>query len=572
MTKVQKYVNGLDGVVEPWFDPVVDTNWRDVEKNNEGRKNGEGETEQSTELVDNARVRTEIERLMNCTAIEVDGFKFATIRDFYEAYKAKRVTPLQVAESIISILSSSDTAKPIFISQIPNDLLMQAKASTERWKTNKMLSILDGIPVSVKDEVDVKGYKTTGGTTFFGKLVNEKVKVVDGFCVEKMRELGALVVGKTNMHEFGIDITNNNPHYGTPRNPYGLERYPGGSSGGSACAVASGLCPIGIGVDGGGSIRIPSSFCGLYGLKPTFSRVSVHPTAGVASTVSHAGPMCANAYDLAIAYTVMAQRDPSGRYALIQPPHMLTDFYKTNSLSDVTIGIFRDWYNDCSDQVRKECDKVLEYYQSLGARIIGISIPDIEIARTAHAVTILAEMRSWFDTDEKSKFIKELSCPSRLAVMITKHATGSDYIQCQIIRSQLINYLKDEIFSQCDVIVTPSTPCPAPAIHPSELPYGVTNSNLTFEVMRFMHLANFSGIPAISIPIGYTRSDHLPISIQFMSSWWNESILLRLAHVNQIRMDGKSKGVGESGLEEVKVNETSRWRKPVFWENVLQRV
>ncbi|CAG8716620.1 15815_t:CDS:2, partial [Dentiscutata erythropus] len=152
------------------------------------------------------------------------------------------------------------------------DIMAQAEASTSRYNQNQTLGPLDGVPVAIKDEIDVIGYETRVGTTFLNRG-NPASK--DAFLAKRLREQGAIIIGKTNMHEIAFGITNNNPNTYTPRNPYNTNYYCGGSSGGSGCVVSSGLCPIAVGCDTGGSIRVPSSFCGIYGLKPTFGRISV---------------------------------------------------------------------------------------------------------------------------------------------------------------------------------------------------------------------------------------------------------------------------------------------------------
>ncbi|CAG8557437.1 11212_t:CDS:2, partial [Dentiscutata erythropus] len=201
---------------------------------------------------------------------------FLCTRDFTKAYLAKRVTPIQVCEKLIDKinLSCSKACNPPLYGMYQwhqDDIMAQAKASTTRYSQNRSLGPLDGVPVAIKDELDVSGYETHVGTSFLNRG-NHASR--DAFLVKKLRDQGAIIIGKTNMHEIGFGNTTNNPNTHTTRNPYNPDHYCGGSSGGSACVVSSGLCPIAIGCDGDGSIRIPSSFCGIYGLKPTCGRVS----------------------------------------------------------------------------------------------------------------------------------------------------------------------------------------------------------------------------------------------------------------------------------------------------------
>ena len=203
------------------------------------------------------------------------GFHFPTVIDYAAAYRAGRTTPSEVAERFLAAIESADAANPplrAFIAVQAADVRRQAAEATERIRTQRPLSLWDGVPVAVKDELDMLPYPTTVGTRFLGHTP----AAADATVVAKLRGAGALLLGKTNMHEIGLGVTGQNPHHGTPRNPYHPDHYTGGSSSGSAAAVAAGLCPVAIGADGGGSIRIPAAFCGVVGLKPTFGRVSEH--------------------------------------------------------------------------------------------------------------------------------------------------------------------------------------------------------------------------------------------------------------------------------------------------------
>ncbi|CAG8512329.1 6178_t:CDS:2 [Dentiscutata erythropus] len=199
--------------------------------------------------------------------------KYLCARDFTEAYLAKRITPVQVCEKLIENInqSCSEACDPPLYGMCQyhqNDIMAQAEASTTRYSQNRSLGPLDGVPVAIKDEIDVLGYETHVGTSFFNRG-NPASR--DAFLIKKLKEQGAIIIGKTNM---GFGVTTKNPNTHITRNPYNSDHYCGGSSGGSACVVSSGICPIAIGCDAGGSIRIPSSFCGIYGLKPTYGRVS----------------------------------------------------------------------------------------------------------------------------------------------------------------------------------------------------------------------------------------------------------------------------------------------------------
>ncbi|MCJ1346125.1 hypothetical protein MMC31_004337, partial [Peltigera leucophlebia] len=225
-----------------------------------------------------------------------------TVADYNTAYKSGILEPLAVAKAILKILQTSPAHKVAFVRSHETIVLAAAKASTARWKAGQPISVLDGVPVGVKDEVDLDQYQMHLGS----KREFTRSKGGTAWCVRKWEEAGAVVVGKLNMHELGLDTTNLNTVTGTPVNPHNLNYYPGGSSGGSAHAVSSGILPITLGADGGGSIRIPASFCGVYGLKPTHGRVSAGPGPNLAFSCGVLGPLASNMDDIEIAYRIMA--------------------------------------------------------------------------------------------------------------------------------------------------------------------------------------------------------------------------------------------------------------------------
>ncbi|RHZ87392.1 hypothetical protein Glove_36g21 [Diversispora epigaea] len=453
---------------------------------------------------------------------------FLSSFDFRKAYLSKKLTPLQVCETLIGKIDSSFKCNPQlngFCKYKRNDIIAQATASTARYEQNKSLGLLDGVPVAIKDQVDIQGYETRSGTKFLnvGKPAEK-----DAISVQKLRDQGAIILGKTCMHEIGFDITNNNPHVLTPRNPYNINYYCGGSSGGSAGVIASGLCPITIGCDGGGSIRIPSSFCGIYGLKTTHGRISESGAFTSPSSVGVVGPMTSTADDLALTYYVIAGKDVKDKKTLHQPTPTLYGLYSTNDLSDLKIGIFSAWNNQVADPAITTAIKTfIDKFKLRGAEIIEIDIPGLEEVRLGHVTTIGTE-HYLYRKDYKSHLF---TCPNRVTLAVTKNFTASDYIQAQQVRTIAMHDLS-ETFSHVNLILTPATAITAPKIYPKALKYGEINTIVTSDSMRFAQLANFTGIPAVSVPAGYD-SNNLPIGLQFMAKWYDEELLLRVAKVSE---------------------------------------
>jgi Asp-tRNA(Asn)/Glu-tRNA(Gln) amidotransferase A subunit family amidase len=458
------------------------------------------------------------------SATDSRGFHFATVFDYAKAYRDDRTAPEEVAQKILDAIEASNTSTPplrVMIAVNREDVMKQAREATQRFKAGKPLSVFDGVPVAVKDEIDMVPYPTTVGTSFLGKSPAKE----DATVVARMRAAGALLIGKTNMHEIGINVTGLNPHHGTTRNPYNTNHFTGGSSSGSATAVAAGLVPVAIGADGGGSIRIPASFCGVFGLKPTFGRVSEQGAAPLCWSLAHVGPLAGTATDTALAYAVMAGPDLRDPNSLHQPLPTLENWDQHN-LRGIKLGVYKQWFQHADPEVVAACENMLKRFTDMGAEIREIIIPDLDLNRVAQVLTILTEMAQAMRYIY-SEHHREHGLDVRLNLVIGRAFTAQDYIHAQRARTRVINNFK-RVLKEVDMILTPTTAIAAPSIPKDALPNGNSDLSTTTEIMRFVTAGNFTGLPAISFPVGYTTKG-LPIGMQAMGRAWEESLLLRLA-------------------------------------------
>lgn len=458
------------------------------------------------------------------TAGKTKGFQFSSAFDFADAYRNGTTTPEEISQKVLDAIQASDSGdKPLraFIAVNRDDVMRQARESTERFKAGKPLSMFDGVPVAVKDEMDMLPYPTTVGTAFLGKTPVKE----DSTVAARLRNAGALLVGKTNMHEIGINVFGLNPHHGTTRNPYNPDHFTGGSSSGSATAVASGLVPIAIGADAGGSIRIPASFCGLVGLKATFGRISEHGAFPLDWSVAHIGPLAWSAIDAALTYALIAGPDLKDPASLHQPLPSLKGWDEPN-LKGLKLGVYWDWFRHAGAEIVAACEAMLKEYEKMGCEIVEIVIPNLEANRVAHSVTILAEMAQAMHAtyDEHHK---EHALDVRINLAMARQLAGTDYVTAQRVRTRMMNHFRDA-FQKVDMILTPSTGIAAPEIKRGALPNGESDLTTTVEIMRFVTVANFTGLPAISFPVGYTQKG-LPIGMQVMGRAWDEVNLLRMA-------------------------------------------
>jgi len=464
--------------------------------------------------------------------------------DYARAYREGTASPEAVAEAVLAaIADSDDDPRPLraFRASDRDDVMGMARASAERLAAGRPLSLLDGVPIAVKDEIDQVPYATTVGTSFMGKAPATE----DGTVVARLRAAGAMLIGKTNMHEIGINPDGFNEHFGIVRNPYSPDCHAGGSSNGSAAAVAAGFCPVAIGADGGGSIRIPAALTGMVGLKATFGRVSEHGAAPLTWSMGHLGPIGATVSDVALVYACIAgpdERDPLSQH---QPPVTLGRWTDTD-LRGVRLGIFRPWFEHADPAIVEDCWQTVQQLVEMGAKVHDIEIPELDEIRVAQAMTILAEMAN--NMALYADNWSELSPSTRVNLTLGKATTSSDYLQGQRVRTRAIEHFR-RAFREADVILTPATGVTAPVVPDNCENDGWSDLSVVTELMRFAMPGNLTGLPAIAFPIGYD-SRGLPTGMQAMGRPWEEDLLLRVAFA----------------AEQV----TPRRRPPVFYD-ILKR-
>ncbi|KAI5068521.1 hypothetical protein GOP47_0016866 [Adiantum capillus-veneris] len=463
------------------------------------------------------------------------SFRRWTIRDYSKAYKSGTLTPTMVAERFLQAVKESLQPAPgmgFFINYSEEEILKQAELSTSRYNKGTQLSILDGVPIAVKDEIDCLPYPTTGGSKWLPKA--RKV-TEDAAAVQRLRECGALLVGKTNMHELGMGTTGINPHYGASRNPYDSSRISGGSSGGSAAVVSAGLCPAALGVDGGGSVRMPSALCGIVGFKATFGRISSSGVLPLNWTLGMVGVHAATVEDALIMYAVMNGHLPSYRTISIPPPTnlpLLKEFGETQGgspISGIRFAKYTKWFEDCDETVHETCYKALNAMQQrYGCKVVEVTLPEIEEMRLGHYITIGSECWTSLGLDY-NKWGRQVSAfDTRVSFAVYSCFTNREFLAAQRLRHRQMHFHM-EIFKKADILVTPTSGCTAQPIPEAALKVGELNYVVGAKMMHYQIAANFLGLPAITIPVGYD-ADGLPIGLQLLGPPWSEATLLRVAY------------------------------------------
>ncbi|KAI1111461.1 amidase signature domain-containing protein [Nemania sp. NC0429] len=468
-----------------------------------------------------------------------------TVANYRSLYTSGELTPLAVVSAVLPLIRR-DTSPPgehstAWINVRVDLVTKAAEESTLRYKEGRPLGPLDGILVAIKDEYDVEGYPTTLGSAIVPTDEEHVKTIVDGWCIEKLRETGAILMGKVNMVEFGMDTTGSNITFGTPKNPYNPQYYTGGSSSGSAYAVSAGLVPIAMGSDAGGSIRIPSSFCSVYGLKPTHNRLSYLPAVNHASTCAVQGPIAADVSSLAAVYTVVCQPHPASNFPKTVIPPALTNSSHGDDRPRI-IGIPEDWFRRASPAVQKLCRGLVErLVAEKGYKVVPVEIPFVKEGQQAHALTMLT------DAATAAPLHGGISPTIRILLALGRTTRATDLHLAQKLRRVLMQHLSWLWHAHPGMlIVTPTTQCAgwpirAPA---AELRHGVSDGVKTQETMGYVWMANFCGAPSVSVPAGFVVPEgapgegavaaadtpgKVPVGLMAMGEWASETALLQFA-------------------------------------------
>lgn len=455
------------------------------------------------------------------------SFRHWSIHDYTDRYKKGDVTPTKVIEFLIKSVEEINKFNPIIIRMDKEALRLDAAKSTERYAKGKPKGVLDGVPIAIKDEIPTVRFPAKFGTSFITETVTK-----EEFPVNNLLQEGAIVIGKTNQHEIGIGTTGSNVFFGTPRNPYNENYYTGGSSSGSAAAVAMGLVPLALGSDGGGSVRIPAALCGVVGLKPTFKRISLD--CNLAPSVVHIGPIAASLSDAAIAYSIMAGRSPDDfrHQSWNQPTPHLYGFTDTKlSLKNLRIGVFRSHIKDAEPIIREATHQALEFFKAKGAKIVDIELPNLLEIHTSHSITILTEMGLQMENCNIRNKIGLFQPETQSMLSFANNFTNQEFLAAQRVRGYAMRHVEELFRDKVDIIVSPATACTAPEMKDDTKHYGELNAHQTLNLMKYIVHGNFTGIPGIVFPISYDKSTKLPISLQLQGPHWREDLLFRVAMV-----------------------------------------
>lgn len=442
------------------------------------------------------------------------------------AYDRGDTDPVAVLDGILARLSRRDLGSA---THSPFVLLSQdraraaAQASLVRWRAGTPLGPLDGLPVAVKDEHDMIAQPTRGGTAY-----RDQPATRDSFVVQRLQAGGAVIVGKTHTTEWGMDPLGRSPHFDMPRNAWSADHAAGGSSTGSAVAVAAGLVPLAIGSDGGGSIRIPAALNGVYGLKPTFGLIGRSGDIFGSGSVSQIGPIGASVADLVDGLELIAHmadpEDPSCAWA---PDREAATGARRAALvrgvSGARLGIPEGEWRDADPRVQQACLEAARALETQGARLVDVRIPHLDQAAAIGVAAIATETMGNL-TDELAAHRGRMGDDLRLLLALVAHTPARTYVMAQRTRATLRRRLAC-IMAGLDLLLLPATAAVAPA-YPVSQGRGVAlvDPRATRAMSRFAFLANITGLPAGTAPVGLVEG--LPVGLQLVGDAWDEASVI----------------------------------------------
>ena len=442
-----------------------------------------------------------------------------TIVQAAAALRAREVSSVELTEQSLAEVARQNPTLNAFITVTESEARAAAGTADRDFANGIDLGPLQGIPIALKDVFCTKGIRTTAGSLLF----EHHIPTRDSAVTERLANAGAVLIGKTGLHELAYGITSNNPHFGTIRNPRDTSRIPGGSSGGSAAAVASGMVAAAMGSDTGGSIRIPASFCGLVGLKPTSGRVSRRGVMPLDFSLDHMGPLTTTVADAAIVLQAIAGHDPEDDTSstrtvdIYYPPASL-------SLAGVRIGRPENFYfHRVQPEVREAVDKALGRAESLGAIVVPIRVPDLDAMNAVARIILMSEASALLDPylAQREKFGADV-----LALLDQgRLLPATHYINAQRLRRKMQREYS-KIWKHVDLLFTPTSPIQAPIIGETSILIDGTEEDTRMAATRFVRGFNLMGWPAVSIPL---PSATLPIGLQIVAAPFQEAILLSVA-------------------------------------------
>lgn len=432
------------------------------------------------------------------------------------------LSPVAVTESALAAIEAHSDQLKAFIDVYRESALADARTAQAELASGHRRGPLHGIPTAVKDNIYISGKRTTMGSRIHGDFV----PTADAGVTTRLARAGAVVVGKTNMHEYALGGTTDNPHWGTCRNPWNMTKTPGGSSGGSAVALATGMAAAALGTDTSGSIRIPAALCGIVGLKPTYGRVSRFGVFPEAWTLDHVGPMTRTVRDAALVLDVISGHDPRDPSSLRLPPTSTADALR-DGCAGMVIGVEEDFYfNGIDNAIAQLIHDGIEALRRLGATVQKVSIPGL--ANTEFALTVIdtSETSTVHHTNLRDR-PGDYGDDVRLLLECGELPSAVDYLEAQQLRRSLRREVH-RTFQGIDVLIGPTLGSRTPTVGEDTALVNGEPVNAIDSMIRLVGPASLLGLPCLSVPCGIL--DGLPVGLQIIGPALGEQAVLDIGH------------------------------------------
>jgi aspartyl-tRNA(Asn)/glutamyl-tRNA(Gln) amidotransferase subunit A len=456
-----------------------------------------------------------------------------TIKDLSKLISTRKISPVDLIEATLERIARLNPVLNAFITVLEDSARQDAKNADELIKEGKYRGPLHGIPVSLKDLIYVKGARSTSGS----KILSNFVPQYDSTVVKRLKEAGAIIVGMNNTHEFACGITNINPHYGSSKNPWDINRMSGGSSGGSAVAVSAGMTPVSIGTDTSGSIRVPSSLCGLFGLKPTYGRVSKYGVQELAPSIDHIGPIARSAWDIAAVLQTIAGYDKLDSSTVDIPVPNFTKILSGEKPSEdkesnkFKVGIPVEFFFDVIDsKVMRIFEKFVDRLQSCEVSTFPVHVEQTDKIFDSWRAIRLGESAAVHEQWIKTR---RGDYGENVIVMLEKgmEITAVEYINAHKMRKEIRTAFLDAM-KEYDALLVPTTIIPAPMLDQSTVNINGDTIGVYQALSRLTTVFDIIELPSMNVPAGFVEEEKskLPIGVQLVGKSFDEATLLRIAH------------------------------------------
>lgn len=443
-----------------------------------------------------------------------------SIEELAPLLRDQKVSPVEVTKSVLQQTKQYNGSLNAYLDVYEKEAIAAAEIAEEEIMQGKYRGALHGIPIGIKDNIYMKNKVTTMGSFIHKDFTPD----FDATIVNHLKDAGAILTGKLNMHEYALGITTDNPHYGPSRNPWDRKRTPGGSSGGSGVAVAADMAIATIGTDTGGSIRIPSSACGIVGLKPTYGRVSKYGSFPEAWTLDHIGPMTKTVEDTSILLQAIEGFDKNDPASVSVPTAFRSHSY-AKDISEMVIGVNESFYfKDVDSRIKRIVREQIAALEAMGATIVTVDIPTLEYCEYALTITDMSEASTVHHANLKAR-PQDFGEDVRPILELGEVPSAVEYLQAQQIRRQLkVEF--EAVFKTVDAIIAPTIPVVPPKIGQEVVDLNGEEVDLFDHILRLTSPTNFTGLPSLSIPVGL--ADGMPVGLQLIGDVFEERKILKL--------------------------------------------